>query len=78
MPGSVLTGLQKVMSYATVFDMVYAPAETELLKVSQALSLHTVSGIHMLIAQAAEAFETFFGHPAPREHDAELRELLTR
>jgi shikimate dehydrogenase len=32
----------------------------------------------MLIGQAAIAFELFFGEPAPREHDAELRELLTR
>jgi shikimate dehydrogenase len=32
----------------------------------------------MLIGQAAPAFELFFGHKPPRDHDAELRELLTR
>jgi shikimate dehydrogenase len=31
----------------------------------------------MLIGQAAVAFELFFGEPAPRQHDAELRDLLT-
>jgi shikimate dehydrogenase len=31
----------------------------------------------MLIGQAALAFELFFGQPAPREQDAELRALLT-
>jgi shikimate dehydrogenase len=31
----------------------------------------------MLIGQAAAAFEKFFGMVAPREHDAELREILT-
>ena len=40
--------------------------------------LRTISGLDMLIAQAALAFELFFLHPAPREHDAELWELLTR
>jgi shikimate dehydrogenase len=32
----------------------------------------------MLIGQAALAFQHFFGASAPREHDAELRALLTR
>jgi shikimate dehydrogenase len=32
----------------------------------------------MLIGQAAVAFEKFFGKAAPREHDAELRALLSR
>ncbi|WP_195908336.1 shikimate dehydrogenase [Novosphingobium sp. Gsoil 351] len=60
-----------------VFDMVYAPLETELLKAAHALGLRTVDGLAMLIGQAAAAFEKFFGQPAPREHDAELRALLT-
>jgi shikimate dehydrogenase len=30
----------------------------------------------MLIGQAAVAFERFFGQPAPRAHDAELRAML--
>ncbi|QYU67513.1 hypothetical protein J4558_21765 [Leptolyngbya sp. 15MV] len=32
----------------------------------------------MLIGQAAAAFTLFFGEPAPRAHDAELRALLAR
>ena len=32
----------------------------------------------MLIGQAAIAFEKFFDCPPPREHDAELMELLTQ
>ena len=60
-----------------VFDMVYAPLETPLLAQARALGLRTVDGLAMLIGQAAEAFRLFFGQPAPREHDAELRALLT-
>jgi shikimate dehydrogenase len=61
----------------TVFDMVYAPLETPLLAAARARGLRTIDGLAMLIGQAAAAFELFFGAPAPREHDAELRARLT-
>jgi shikimate dehydrogenase len=60
-----------------VFDMVYAPLETELIIAARAQGLRAVDGLTMLVGQAAAAFEKFFGQPAPREHDAELRALLT-
>lgn len=59
-----------------VFDMVYAPLETELLKAARRRGFRTIDGLAMLIGQAAVAFEKFFGQPAPREYDAELRALL--
>lgn len=62
---------------STVFDMVYEPLETELLQEAQRRGLRVVDGLTMLVAQAAAAFELFFCAPAPREHDDELRELLT-
>jgi shikimate dehydrogenase len=61
-----------------IFDMVYHPLETGLLRQARALGMRTVDGLQMLVAQAAHAFELFFGAKAPREHDDELRELLTR
>jgi shikimate dehydrogenase len=63
---------------ATVFDAVYAPLETGLLNAARTRGLATIDGLAMLISQAAEAFALFFGAPAPREHDDELRRLLTR
>ena len=60
-----------------VFDMVYAPLETGLLRQARALSMRVIDGLDMLIAQAAPSFQAFFGAPPPREHDAELRVLLT-
>ncbi|MBS0285674.1 MAG: shikimate dehydrogenase [Proteobacteria bacterium] len=63
---------------AIVYDIVYAPLETDLLRQAEARGLETIDGLEMLIGQAAMAFELFFGRPAPRVHDAELRELLTR
>ena len=60
-----------------VYDLVYAPLETPLLAAARARGLRTIDGLAMLIGQAATAFVLFFGAPAPREHDAELRALLT-
>ncbi len=77
MPTAVLDALAVVEPDAYVFDMVYAPLETELLKAAKANGLQAIDGLVMLIGQAAAAFEKFFGQPAPREHDSELRALLT-
>jgi shikimate dehydrogenase len=61
---------------ATVYDIVYAPLETGLLKAARARGLKTLDGLEMLIGQAALAFDIFFDAQAPRELDAELRALL--
>lgn len=61
---------------AVVYDVVYAPLETSLLKAARARDLATVDGLEMLIGQAALAFELFFGQAPPRDRDAELRALL--
>lgn len=61
---------------AIVYDIVYAPLVTPLLAAAEARGLETIDGLEMLVGQAAAAFELFFGQPAPREHDAELRERL--
>jgi len=68
---------QYVADGGLVYDIVYAPLETRLLKAARARGLQTIDGLAMLIGQAAAAFEHFFVQPAPREHDAELRALLT-
>jgi shikimate dehydrogenase len=77
MPEAVLDGLSGMEEHGLVFDMVYAPVETALLRRATELGRRTVDGLTMLIGQAAPAFELFFGQSAPREHDGELRRLLT-
>ena len=59
-----------------VYDVVYAPLQTDLLAAAEARGLATIDGLEMLVGQAAVAFELFFGAAAPRAHDGELRELL--
>lgn len=60
------------------YDIVTDPVETDFLRDARAAGFATVDGLSMLIGQAAAAFELFFGQPAPREHDAELRALLVK
>lgn len=60
-----------------VYDIVYAPLQTQLLKQAAQRGLETIDGLEMLIGQAAVAFELFFDAAPPREQDAELRALLT-
>lgn len=59
------------------YDIVTAPVDTPFLHGARAKGLRTIDGLSMLIGQAATAFEKFFGKPPPREHDPELRAILT-
>lgn len=63
---------------AIAYDIVTDPVDTDFLKTARAAGHRTLDGLNMLIGQAALAFERFFGQAPPREHDAELREILTR
>ena len=60
------------------YDIVTVPLDTPLLQTARAAGHRTIDGLSMLIGQAAVAFERFFGVPPPREHDAELRTILTQ
>lgn len=63
---------------AIVYDIVYAPLQTDLLAAAEARGLATIDGLEMLVGQAAFAFEILFDAPPPRDRDEELRALLTR
>ncbi len=49
-----------------VAEIIYFPAETELLRRARALGCRTLSGTGMAIGQAARAFELFTGRTADR------------
>jgi 3-dehydroquinate dehydratase / shikimate dehydrogenase len=50
-----------------VFDMVYDPLETPLLRQAQRRGCSLVDGLEMLLAQAALQFEAWTGQPAPMD-----------
>lgn len=59
-----------------VYDLVYNPLQTGLLRQAEQRGLECVDGLEMLVGQAAIAFELFFGKAPPDDCDAELRERL--
>ena len=50
-----------------VFDLVYNPLETPLLKAARAKGLAVISGVEMFVQQGARQFEIWTGKPAPEE-----------
>jgi 3-dehydroquinate dehydratase/shikimate dehydrogenase len=49
-----------------VFDLVYNPLETELIRRAHAQGRQVVPGVKMFIEQAVRQFEIWTGQPAPR------------
>jgi shikimate dehydrogenase len=50
-----------------VYDMIYRPAETPLLKQAKDAGCRTANGLGMLLYQGAKALELWSGQPAPLE-----------
>ncbi len=50
-----------------VFDIVYNPIKTRLLREAEAAGSKTINGVDMLVWQGAIAFEKWTGHKAPVE-----------
>ncbi|XP_002277395.2 bifunctional 3-dehydroquinate dehydratase/shikimate dehydrogenase, chloroplastic isoform X1 [Vitis vinifera] len=53
--------------YSLVFDAIYTPKITRLLREAQESGATIVTGLEMFIGQAYEQFERFTGLPAPKE-----------
>ena len=67
-----MTGIKQTMpieenalNAALVFDMVYSPIETPLLKLAKSRGLAVISGVEMFVQQGARQFEIWTGKPAP-------------
>ena len=60
-----------------VSDLIYSPAETELLKAARLAGASTINGMGMLISQAAQQFELFTGiSPDAQRMQEHVSELL--
>lgn len=73
---SLRPGLGGLKRNAVVFDMVYAPLETDLLRCARQSGFRTIDGLEMLIGQARPSFEILFGKIAPSENECPLRPML--
>ena len=52
---------------AVVYDLIYHPSETKLLKTARAAGAFTLGGLGMLVHQGVAAFELWTGRAAPLE-----------
>jgi 3-dehydroquinate dehydratase/shikimate dehydrogenase len=61
-----------------VFDMVYNPLETPLLKLAKERGIPVISGVEMFVQQGARQFEIWTGKPAPEAEMLRVVELELR
>ena len=54
---------------AFIYDLVYTPLETGLIKQAKARELSFIGGLEMLIGQARPSFKLFFGKSPPEDLD---------
>jgi 3-dehydroquinate dehydratase/shikimate dehydrogenase len=57
----------KDLNTKLVFDLVYNPLETPLIRMARQKGIPIVTGIEMFVQQGARQFEIFTGKPAPEE-----------
>jgi 3-dehydroquinate dehydratase/shikimate dehydrogenase len=62
-PGNPMAGVP--LDGEIVFDLIYSPAETELLEAARSSGCMTIGGIEMLVAQAERQFEIWTGQRPP-------------
>jgi 3-dehydroquinate dehydratase / shikimate dehydrogenase len=58
---------EKEINARYVFDMIYDPLETRLLKLAKERGAQIIPGIEMFVHQAARQFEIWTGKPAPQD-----------
>ncbi len=66
---------EKELNTKYVFDLVYVPAETRLIKMARAKGLQVIPGLEMFVQQGARQFEIWTGKPAPI---AEMAYVVTK
>jgi len=57
--------LEMIPSTSLVFDLVYNPAETPLMKLAEAAGARTLGGLSMLVYQGTKGFQLWTGEAAP-------------
>jgi shikimate dehydrogenase len=66
-PAGTPLAWQQIPLVALVYDLVYNPLETPLLRAAARAGARTLGGIHMLVYQGAASFELWTGRTAPVE-----------
>lgn len=61
--------LETGRSGALVYDLIYTPRITPLMKAAKKQGMETMGGLEMLIAQARPSFRLFYGQLPPKDSD---------
>jgi 3-dehydroquinate dehydratase/shikimate dehydrogenase len=69
---------EKELNASLVFDMVYNPMETPLLKLAKEHGIPVITGLEMFVQQGARQFEIWTGKPAPEAEMMRVVELELR
>jgi 3-dehydroquinate dehydratase/shikimate dehydrogenase len=64
-PHSILEA--KELNARLVFDLVYNPIDTPLIRMAREKNIPVVTGVEMFVHQGARQFEIWTGKPAPEE-----------
>jgi 3-dehydroquinate dehydratase/shikimate dehydrogenase len=64
-PASLLE--PKELNTRLVFDLVYNPIDTPLIRMAREKGLPVITGVEMFVHQGARQFEIWTGKPAPEE-----------
>ena len=66
---------EKELNTKYIFDLVYTPAETRLVKMARARNIQVIPGLEMFVQQGARQFEIWTGKPSPI---AEMAYVVTK
>jgi 3-dehydroquinate dehydratase/shikimate dehydrogenase len=66
---------EKELNTKYVFDLVYTPSETKLVKMARVKNLQVIPGLEMFVQQGARQFEIWTGKPSPV---AEMAYVVTK
>ncbi len=69
---------KKELNAGLVFDLVYNPFETPLIKLAQGRGIPVIGGLEMFVQQGARQFEIWTGKPAPEAEMMRVVELELR
>jgi 3-dehydroquinate dehydratase/shikimate dehydrogenase len=69
---------EKELNAGLVFDMVYNPLETPLIKLAVERGIPVITGLEMFVQQGARQFEIWTGKPAPEAEMQRVVELALR
>ena len=69
---------EEELNAGLVFDLVYNPLETPLLKLAQSRKIPVINGLEMFVQQGARQFEIWTGKPAPEAEMLRAVELELR